>query len=282
MVGMGEDKAAQRRTQSLHLGASDADELEELLPGGNMTAVYRQGDTVRRDAGPWTGTIHRLLEHLHAAGVDWLPLPLGTDAQGREVLTYIPGIVPAYPMPSWVWTEDVLVDAGQRMAALHAASADFDMTDSIWQVPAHEPVEVVCLNDAAPYNMVFAPDHRVCGWIDVDTASPGPRAWDLAYLAYRLIPLTSASDTGLDVLDLGRCRARLAKLCAVYASAGDRVTLDPVHVLEVAVARLVELAAFTAERAAAGANHVADHINQYRRDAAWIAQHLEVLQPLTR
>lgn len=208
--------------------------------------------------------------------------PLGTDGQGREVLTYIPGIVPAYPMPSWVWSEDVLVDAGQRMAALHAASADFDITDSIWQIPAHEPVEVVCINDVAPYNMVFDSDHRVCGWIDVDTASPGPRVWDMAYLAYRIIPLTSASDTGADASDLSRCRTRLAKLCAAYASSGDRVTLEPVNVLQVAVTRLVDLAAFTAERAAAGVNQVAGHVAQYRRDATWITQHLEVLRPQIR
>ena len=33
-------------------------EHEEVLAGGNMTAVVRVGDTVRRGAGPWTPTIH--------------------------------------------------------------------------------------------------------------------------------------------------------------------------------------------------------------------------------
>lgn len=32
---------------------------------------------------------------------------------------------------------------------------------------------------------------RSTGVIDFDTASPGPRIWDMAYPAYRSIPLTS-------------------------------------------------------------------------------------------
>ncbi len=31
------------------------------------------------------------------------------------------------------------------------------------------------------------------GLIDFDTASPGPRVWDLAYLAYQLVPFTETA-----------------------------------------------------------------------------------------
>jgi hypothetical protein len=42
-------------------------EHEEVLAGGNMTAVVRVGNTVRRGAGPWTTTIFRRI-YLEAGG----------------------------------------------------------------------------------------------------------------------------------------------------------------------------------------------------------------------
>ena len=46
----------------------DGEPAEVALEGGNMTAVFRVGDTVRRAAGPWTPTIHQLwadLQEIH-------------------------------------------------------------------------------------------------------------------------------------------------------------------------------------------------------------------------
>src|SRR3712207_2767826 len=94
-------------------------EPEIPLAGGNMSDVVRRGHAVHRSAGPWTPTIHRLLDHLHVQGITWVPRPLGFDERGREVLTYLPGTVPTYPMPSWVWSAEVLVQAGKRLAELH-------------------------------------------------------------------------------------------------------------------------------------------------------------------
>lgn len=88
-------------------------------------------------------------------------------------------------MPSWMWSSTILHDAGAPLA--HQAIA--------WQIPAHEPIEVVCLNDVALCNLVFHEEHIV-ERIDVDMVSPWPRIWDLAYLAYRLVPLGEyAGDT---------------------------------------------------------------------------------------
>ena len=241
-----------------------------------MSDVVRRGEAVHRSAGPWTPTTHRLLDHLHARGLTWLPRALGLDEQGREVLTYLPGTVPSYPMPSWVWSEGVLIEAGRRLAQVHWASADFDSTGAVWQIPAHSPAEVICLNDVAPYNMVFDDAHQLTGFIDLDTASPGPRVWDLAYLAYRLAPLSQLEDTGAPA-SMGVRRHRLGLLCQAYAGAGDRVVLGADDVLHTAIARLEDLAAFTAARAAAGATQVAAHVQVYRDDARWIGQHLDDL-----
>ena len=249
-------------------------EIDVVLTGGNMSAVVRRGDAVHRSTGPWTPTIHRLLEHLADKGIDCLPRPLGFDEQGREMLTYLPGTVPSYPLPSWVWTDQVLDETGSLLARIHQAGAGFDRTDAVWQLPPREPAEVVCLNDVAPYNMVFDDDHQFAGLIDLDTASPGPRVWDLAYLAYRLVPLSNAEDTGIGPIDLDERRRRLDLLAGAYATAGDQVSIPPADILRAAVDRLDELAVFTADRAAAGAAHVASHVAIYRADAAWIARQL--------
>jgi hypothetical protein len=259
--------------------ADMSSEPDVALVGGNMSDVVRRGRAVHRAAGPWTPTIHRLLNHLHLRGITWLPRPLGLDEQGREVLTYLPGTVPSYPMPAWVWTEDVLVEAGERLAQLHGASRDFDTAGAVWQVPAHQPVEVICINDVAPYNMVFDDARRITGMIDVDTASPGPRVWDLAYLAYRLAPLTQAEDTGAGLPSLAVRRHRLELLCQAYAEAGDRVEIRTRDVLLTAIDRLEDLARFTAGRAAAGASQVAAHVQIYREDVGWLETHLDDLGP---
>src|SRR3712207_8588713 len=45
---------------------------------------------------------------------------------------------------------------------------------AVWQLPRHEPAEVVCHNDFAPYNLMFEGED-LTGVIDLDLASPGPR-----------------------------------------------------------------------------------------------------------
>lgn len=248
-----------------------AGEREQVLAGGNMGGAVRVGATVRRGAGAWSPTIQRLLRHLRQCGLDWVPEPLGRDAAGRDSVSYLPGDVPQYPLPDWVWTESVLVDAARRLAQLHAAGADFDTTAAVWQLPAHEPAEVVCHNDFAPYNMVFT-GGRLTGVVDWDTASPGPRVWDLAYLAYRLVPLTHPDNAdGRPGTLSGRAR-RLGLLCEAYGH-----DLSPAAVLPVAVRRLDELAAFTLARADAGQEELRGHVGLYRRDALWIRSRTDAL-----
>lgn len=90
---------------------------EEQLSGGRVSKVVRIGDTVRRTTGPWTPTIHRLLAHVRAKGLHWVPEPRGLDDSGREILSYIPGTIP-HDQPGWMWTGRVLIDV--------AGAIDFD------------------------------------------------------------------------------------------------------------------------------------------------------------
>src|SRR4051812_19754214 len=116
--------------------------LEEELAGGNVSKVVKIGDTVRRSAGPWTPTIHRLLKHVRAKGLLWVPEPLGLDDSGREVLSFIPGDVP-HARPEWIWTEQVLTDVARAMREWHDATADFPASNGEWGLSPSNPREVI-------------------------------------------------------------------------------------------------------------------------------------------
>jgi len=234
----------------------------EPLVGGNSNAPVRVGDTVHRVAGPWTPTVHALLRHLHERGVAWVPEPLGLDDVGREVLSFLPGEVPRDPFPPYVWTDAVLVDAGQALRVFHDATRDFAREGSGWQQPVHTPTEVVCHNDFAPYNFVFN-DERLTGVIDVDMASPGPRVRDLCYLAYRLVPLMAPTNSDGLPLPLEQRAARLRRLCDSYGE------LTPHAVLAAVPERLRELARYTDARATV-LPELAEHAVRYRADADWV------------
>ena len=190
--------------------------MSQPLSGGNMSGALRVGDTVRRDAGPWTPTVHRLLEHLRAHGVPGVPKPHGLDQHGREVLEFLPGEVPSYPMPAWVWNDDLLVSAARWLRRFHDATTDLSRGGERWQLPDHPPVEVICHNDFAPYNMVFDAEHRLVGVIDFDTCSPGSRVWDLAYLAYRIVPFHTPGTLQTPTTAAAQRVDRLKLLCDSY------------------------------------------------------------------
>src|SRR4051812_6298226 len=60
--------------------------------------VVRDGDAALRPARPWTDSVHALLAHLRARGIDWVPEPRGVDTRGRAAVSWVDGVVPAYPM----------------------------------------------------------------------------------------------------------------------------------------------------------------------------------------
>lgn len=209
--------------------------------------VVLDGDRVHRPAGPWTPSVHALLRHVRARGVPGVPEPLGIDGD-REAVAFVAGEVPAYPMPAWAWEKRVLDGAARWLRRFHEATLDFPRAGRVWRLPAHEPVEVVCHNDLAPYNLVFR-DGEVAGAIDFDAASPGPRAWDLAYLAYRTVPLAAPGNPDLPASPEPERRARLRRLCESYGG------VAPEAVLALLPARLDELAAFTEARGGGFAAH---------------------------
>jgi Ser/Thr protein kinase RdoA (MazF antagonist) len=211
--------------------------------------------------------VHRYLEYLAAAGVDWVPRPLGIDG-GRERLSFVVGDVPVYPLPDWVWADAVLEDGASRLRQLHDASVGFGLDGAVWQAPAKVPAEVVCHNDFAPHNLAFA-DGRVAGAIDFDFCSPGPRLWDIAYYATRVVPLTASTPARAPGMDDARRRVEL--ILRAYGS--DATWGD---VLRVAIVRLVDLAVFSRAKAVElDRPDLARDAESYERDAQYLRDLLE-------
>ena len=175
-------------------------EPEIPLDGGADSTVVRVGQTVRRDGRSWSPAVLDLLQHVEREGFAGAPRALGFDDQGREVLTYIEGevgrgagFIPDQGgrfdgrLPDYVWRNDVLVHLGALIRAYHDAAATFPWAGREWRLEARQPVETVCHNDLTPWNTVFRAGLPVA-FIDWDTAAPGPRVWDLGFIAWRWVP----------------------------------------------------------------------------------------------
>jgi len=236
--------------------------MDGPLTGGNMNAVERSGDTVLRNAGAWTPTVHRYLGYLRTAGIDWAPRALGIEG-GRERLTFIEGDVPLYPLPAWVWDDAVIEAGARRLRELHDASVGFALDGAIWQSSAKVPAEVVCHNDFAPHNLAFR-DGAIVGAIDFDMCSPGPRLWDIAYFATRVVPLAETPPAGAP--DMRDARRRVELLLRSY---GSEATWH--DVLRVAIIRLHDLAGMSIAKAdELGKPHLRREAEEYRSDARYL------------
>ncbi len=173
-------------------------EEEEVLTGGNVSNVYRSGNTVRRELKSGSHKIHRLLKHLENKGFSYAPKFLGIDEKGREVLSFIEGEAGNYPLKQYMWSDDVLIEIGKMLRLYHDSVSDFSFDDSWKSIDnTPKPFEVLCHNDFAIYNIIFN-DERPIGIIDFDVAAPGPRLWDIAYTLYTCVPLSRfyLSETG--------------------------------------------------------------------------------------
>ena len=143
-----------------------------------------------------------------------------------------------------------------------------------WQVPTREPVEVICHGDYAPHNCVLE-GTRTYGIIDFDFAHPGPRLWDVAYAAYRWVPMT----VPFDGATTQQQAARLRIFC-------DRYGLDDAgraQLIDTVVDRLHTLVDFMHAAAAAGsaafAGHIADgHDRYYLGDVAYVREQRAVFE----
>lgn len=198
-------------------------EDEVQLAGGNVNTVVRVGDTVRRRLTPASDAVHQLLLHLQQKEFPGSPRFLGIDEQNREVLSFLDGDT---GIPPSVWqTDEALVAAAQMLRQYHDATVDFIApANAAWAYRYPDPArhEVICHNDFAPYNFVYA-DGIPVAVLDFDLAGPGPRSKDVAYAAYWMVPLSfnSTDQREFAQADLGQGSRRLRLFCDSYGMVAD-------------------------------------------------------------
>jgi len=176
---------------------SDRGQPGAVLHGGvaNRGQVVRIGQTVHRPQRPTSAATHALLRHLEGVGFDGAPRFLGIDDRGREVLSYVEGVVATGPLPDSALTPRALASVATLLRDYHAAVAGFVPEPHVW--PASPPDDfrgdLVSHNDPNVDNIVFR-DGVAVALIDFDLASPGSRVWDVAATARHWVPLRRESD----------------------------------------------------------------------------------------
>lgn len=222
-------------------------EPEIILTGGRITSgVVRVGDTARRPIGEHSEFVHRLLRHLEHVGFDGAPRFLGTDANGREILTFLHGDVPTDFMPR-DWSTDQVAAAARFLRRLHDATAGAAIAGD---------AEVVCHNDFSPLNVVFV-NGEPAAMFDFDQARPGTRMRDVAYAAW--LWLVGADVDG----HLDRQLALLRTFCDAYGVPPPARTEFGARI----VARVEDERDFH-ERAGRGAS-----LSWLRHEIEWLSNH---------
>jgi hypothetical protein len=204
--------------------------VEQRLPGGRSFGAVRVGDEVRRPAQPWTATVHSVLRHLEESGFEGAPRARGFDDEGRERLTFLPGLTLGETpgsWPAWLRSDDALRQVGAWLRQLHDATATFRPAgDAVWFTGRPwQPGLLIGHLDAAPWNAVWA-GGTLAGFVDWDTASPSRPEDDLAFSALTWVPLLTAGiaePAGFgDPADRPR---RFHLLLDAYGYTGDRTAV---------------------------------------------------------
>lgn len=178
---------------------------EERLAGGFINEVVRVGDTVRRTGSLNTEFVARLLQYLDEHGWSGAPRFIGIDEQGREILSFIEGIVPIDSdiEPSFS-TDQSLIAVAQMVRKFHDLTAG---------TPLAGTVEVVCHNDLSPKNTVYRREAGIMmpvAFIDWDLAAPRGRIYDVAQVCWKYL------DLGPSVTDLDECARQIHLICDAY------------------------------------------------------------------
>jgi Phosphotransferase enzyme family len=177
------------------------DELsEQALAGGRQTqGIIRVGQTVHRALHERSDYVHALLRHLEAVGFHGAPRLLGIDAQGREVLTYLPGEV-VVRTPARL-SDAQLDSVAHLIRGFHDATAGSTLAGD---------QEVVCHGDLGPHNIVFDGDMAV-GIIDWDASvGPGSRLVDLGHAVW------CCADVAERAVPVAEQARKVRRMCDAY------------------------------------------------------------------
>lgn len=175
---------------------------EERLTGGRVTAdVVRRGCEVHRTRSANAIFVRRVLQLLEREGAEFAPRYLGEDELGREVLTFMPGLVPDN---IGCFSDEQCVAAMRLIRRLHALTAGMD---------GCAPGQVVCHNDLSPCNFTFV-DGLPVSIIDWDAAAIGAPECDVGYALWMWL------DIGSPEQDASEVARRFQLMLAAYGAPG--------------------------------------------------------------
>ncbi|WP_312543096.1 phosphotransferase [Enterococcus sp.] len=224
-----------------------------------------EGTKVIRPKKEWSANVHFFLEYLRNNHVEYVPIPLGFDQFGNELLSYLPGEVYDYPLPTKLLTDKSIISAGKLLKDFHDKGAGFLeylSGDEKWMLSYDMPHEVMCHSDFAPYNTTTENGIAI-GIIDFDTLVPGSRLWDVVYGAYRWVPLYF--DDVIDITESMHIRLRL------FLEAYGFPQIEYSQIVPYLIKRLKYLIEFMEIEAQKGEKNFHDdilkgHINKYKND----------------
>jgi aminoglycoside phosphotransferase (APT) family kinase protein len=155
---------------------------------------------MRRPTHDRSAYVDALLQHLAGVGFGGVPRPLGYDDQGRQILTFIEGEVPASEGP-YRFTDKRIRSATALIRAFHDVTAASTF---------RADQEVVCHGDLGPHNTVFHGERAVAIIDFDDDVGPGRRVDDFAQAVWSFADLTSSEVTVAE-------QARKARvMCDIY------------------------------------------------------------------
>lgn len=272
-----------------------ADQVEQVLRGGNTSVVVRVGDTVRRESGHWTPAVHALLAYLHDVGFDGAPTVLGLDQRGREVLEYVEGDVgllgPGQPLPPWFVTDEAAYEVGDWLRRFHDTQRGFEPDPSLpWRLAGGRPLgqgEVIVHHDVAPYNTVrdttSGPAGERLTLLDWDFCAPGDPMKDVAFSVWQWVPLWAdrqavAAGHGGAATPAQAARRTAVLLDGYHPTAAQRGALVDVVAAEMRHhGDTVQLLAAAGDQAFAAL--VRDGVaREARLDADWVERHRDVIE----
>ncbi|WBB67264.1 phosphotransferase [Micromonospora sp. WMMD812] len=218
-VAAGEERVSPPVTAATEQPVAVPADTEQRLRGGFIAEVVRIGDTVRRTPPANADFVAALLGHLARVGADLAPRHLGTDEQGRQVLSHVAGEVP------WRDEEDPAYAADPALIRL--AGLIRRLHDACAGTPLAGDAETVCHRDLSPKNTVYRdfPEGPLpVAFLDWDLASPGRRIEDVAFACWHWASLGPGADPG----EL----ARRARLIRDWYSGDDGPPLSPVELVD--------------------------------------------------
>jgi hypothetical protein len=234
---------------------------EERLPGGFVTAVVRVGDTVRRSPPPGAPFVRALLRWFERHGWDGAPRFLGTDDQGRDVLSFIDGHVAwQSAQPAAVSSPDSLAQVARLVRQFH------DLTAA---TPLAGGQEVVCHNDLSPKNTVYRDGGTglaPVAFLDWDIAAPGARRHDVAHVCWQYL------DLGPRITDPVLAGRRMRLICDAYGLDDRGQLIDTVEWWQDRCWRGILAKAAAGDRAMISLRD-SGAVRSVRDAAAWVVSH---------